>query len=69
MPEVLPFLSPSTRSLRAKEAPGSIWHCWASHSAPSAVTHLSDLQAGKLGLTGLVGEGCSCFSVMSLTSS
>lgn len=34
-----------------------------------SVTHLSDLHAGKLGLTGLVGEGCSCFSIVSLTSS
>lgn len=39
------------------------------HETCLSVTHLSDLHAGKLGLTGLVGEGCSCFSIVSLTSS
>lgn len=32
-------------------------------------THLSGLQAGALGFTGLVGDGCPCFSMVSLTSS
>ena len=32
-------------------------------------THLSGLQAGELGFTGLVGDGCPCFSMVSLTSS
>jgi len=29
----------------------------------------SGLQAGELGFTGLVGDGCPCFSMVSLTSS
>lgn len=32
-------------------------------------TYPSGLQAAELGFTGLVGDGCPCFSMVSLTSS
>lgn len=47
----------------------SVDQTWPQRPEGLVSTHPSGLQAGELGFAGLVGDGCPCFSMVSLTSS